>query len=619
MKTIWIIVSFLLISLQPLLAAETDIAAETDFETRNIPSIKYQSQKLLYLFLIKDYPSLLEFASDSANTQDERDFAQFLLQLPALSESKKNSSPGKFQLDDSALLKLQVIAYGNLKYEEALILNRMSPSSGDTLYREGMSLLGMGKLEDAGRSLEQVLPDDPLFPYARIAIIQKEVMRQNIDGAEKDVRYLISHPSVSKSNLSDKVRLLLGQILFEKGLYSEALQEFTSIPQNSHFYEDALLGQAWCYAKLEDYVKAVSLFEKTKMDILDPSSREALITLGHSLIRSGSVTQARQHFDQALAVGASYEKELSQLVDNKWQRGKYISLLKGDVEPVTEQEQRYLSYLNRKPSLDSLLSEIRYLETIKAGFLKIKHTIKNSETRFDNISNGLNEMAVRIESEVADLKDSLIKADIPLDPDMAKMANKRKKINDQAPINNNISNMLSAWKYSVEREIRSETQIVAGEILKELARDKQLRCFDEPVICHIASYLAYNKGSFDKSQIRRLVLLLDSMIGDMIKAKNGGNIYFEELLPGVRGNINSKTTTINKTIDTIKKLKEATDFNINEVEKVLKTAHGILDLYILQSFVNARYDMEDFKSKVVAGINSIENSSTDDSKVQTGK
>lgn len=613
MKTIWIIVSFLLLSLQPLLAAETD------FEKINIPSIKYQSQKLLYLFLIKDYPSLLEFASDSANTQDERDFAQFLLQLPALSESKKNSSPGKFQLDDSALLKLQVIAYGNRKYEEALTLSRMSSSSGDTLYREGMSLLGMGKLEDAGRSLEQVLPDDPLFPYARIALIQKEVMRQNIDGAEKDVRYLISHPSVSKSSLSDKVRLLLGQILFEKGLYSEALQEFIGIPQNSPFYEDALLGQAWCYAKLEDYVKAISLFEKTKMDILDPSSREALITLGHSLIRSGSLAQAGQHFDQALAVGVSYEKELSQLVDNKWQRGKYISLLKGDVEPVTEQEQRYLSYLNRKPSLESLLSEIRYLETIKGGFLKIKHTIRDSETRFDNIGNGLNEMAGRIESEIADLKDTLLKADISLDPDMVKMANKRKKINDQAPVNNNISNMLSAWKYSVEREIRSETQIVAGEILKELARDKELRCFDEPVICHIASYLAYNKGSFDKSQIRRIVLLLDSMIGDMLKARNGKNIYFEELLPGVRGNISNKTATINKTIDTIKKLKEATDFNINEVEKVLKTAHGILDLYILQSFINARYDMEDFKSKVVAGINSIENSSTDDSRVQTSK
>lgn len=90
MKTIWIIVSFLLLSLQPLLAAETDL------EKRNVASIKYQSQKLLYLFLVKDYPSLLEFASDSANTQDERDFAQFLLQLPALSESKKPLRPVNF-------------------------------------------------------------------------------------------------------------------------------------------------------------------------------------------------------------------------------------------------------------------------------------------------------------------------------------------------------------------------------------------------------------------------------------------------------------------------------------------------------------------------------------------
>jgi len=559
MKTIWIIASFLLISLQPLLAAETDL------EKRNVTSIKYQSQKLLYLFLIKDYPSLLEFASDSANTQDERDFAQFLLQLPALSESKKNSSPGKFQLDDSALLKLQVIAYGNRKYEEALTLSRMSSSSGDTLYREGMSLLALGKLDDAGKVLEQVLPDNPLFPYARIALIQKEVMRQNIDGAEKDIRYLISHPSVNKSGLSDKVHLLLGHILFEKGAYSEALQEFVSIPQNSPFYEDALLGQAWGYAKLEDYVKAISLFEKTKMDILDPSSREALITLGHSLIRSGSLTQAGQHFDQALAAGASYEKELSQLVDNKWQRGKYISLLKGDVEPVTEQEQRYLSYLSRKPSLESLLSEIRYLETVKAGFLKIKHKIRDNEARFDNISNSLNEMAGRIESEVADLKDTLLKADIPLNP--GELAKKGLRSNEPVPVDNYLSSMFSAWKYSVEWEIPSETKFVAMEILKELAGDKQSRCFDDPIICNIASFIVYDKGSFDKSQTRRIVLLLDSMIGDMVKARNGDNIYFEELLPGVRGNINNKTTTINKTIDTIKKLREATDFNINEVEK----------------------------------------------------
>lgn len=611
MKTIWIIVSFLLISLQPLLAAETNL------EKRNTTSIKYQSQKLLYLFLIKDYPSLLEFASDSANTPDERDFAQFLLQLSALSESKKNFSPGKFQLEDSTLLKLQVIAYGNRKYEEALTLSRMTSSSGDTLYREGISLLGLGKLDDAGKVLEQILPDDPLFPYARIILIQKEVMRQNIDEAEKGVRYLISHPSVSKSGLSDKVRLLLGQILFEKGLYSEALQEFVSIPQDSPLYEDALLGQAWSYAKLEDYVKAISLLEKTKMDILDPSSREALITLGHSLIRSGSLTQARQHFDQALTVEASYEKELSQLVDNKWLRGKYISLLKGDVEPLTEQEQRYLSYLSRNPNLESLLSEIRYLETVKAGFLKIEKKIIDNEAYFDNINNGLNEMTGRIESEIASLKDALFKADIPLNP--GDLAKKGLNNDEPIPIDNYLSSMFSAWRYSVEREIPSETKFVAMEILKELVKDKQSRCFDDPIICNIASFIAYNKGSLDKSQIRSIVLLLDSMIGDMVKAKNGENIYFEGLLPGVRGNINNKATAINKTIDSIKKLKEATEFNINEIEKVLKTAQNILDLHILQSFVNARYDMEDFKSKVVAGINSIENSNTEDSRVQTSK
>lgn len=611
MKTIWIIVSFLLISLQPLLAAELNR------ERRNIASIKYQSQKLLYLFLIKDYPSLLEFASDSTNTQDERDFAQFLLQLPALSESKKNPPPGKFQLDDSALLKLQVIAYGNRKYEEALTLSRMPSSSGDTLYREGVSLLGMGKLEDAGKALEQILPDDPLFPYARIAIIQKEVMRQNIDGAEKEVRSLISHPSVNKSGLSDRVRLLLGQILFEKGLYSEALQEFTGMPQNSPLYGDALSGQAWCYAKLEDYVRAISIFEKIKMDILDPSVRESLIVLGHSLRISGNLTQARQHFDQALAVEASYEKELSQLVSNKWLRGKYITLLKGDVEPVTEQEQRYLSCLSRNPRLENLLSEVRYLGTVRAGFLKIRQKIIDNEARFDNISNGLNEMAGRIESEVASLKEVLLKADIPLNPrDLAK---KGLKSNEPVPIDNYLSSMFSAWKYSVDREIPSETKFIAMEVLRELAGDKGHRCFDDPIICNIASFIAYNKGSFDKSQIRSIVLLLDSMIGDMVKAKNGESIYFEELLPGVRGNINSKTAALNKTIDSIKKLREATDFNINEIEKVLKTAHNILDLYILQSFVNARYDMEDFKSKVVAGIDSIESSNTDGSSLQTSK
>ncbi len=611
MKTIWIIVSFLLISLQPLLAAETNL------EKRDITSIKYQSQKLLYLFLIKDYPSLLEFASDSTNTQDERDFAQFLLQLPALSESKKNSSPGKFQLDDSTLLKLQVIAYGNRKYEEALTLSRMPSSSGDTLYREGVSLLGLGELEEAGKVLEQILPDDPLFPYARIIIIQKEVMRQNIDGAEKEVRNLSSHPSVSRSGLSDKVRLLLGQILFEKGLYSEALQEFISMPQNSPFHEDAISGQAWCYAKLEDYVKAISILEKIKMDILDPSVRESLIVLGHSLRISGNLPQARQHFDQALAVGATYEKELSQLVSNKWLRGKYINLLKGDVEPVTEQEQRYFSYLSRNPRLESLLSEIRYLDTVKAGFLKIKHKIIDNETRFDNIDNGFNEMAGRIESEIADLKDTLLKADIPLNP--AEMANKSLRNNEPVPIDSYLSSMFSAWKYSVDKDIPSETKFVAIEVIKEVAGDKQHRCFDDPIICHIASFIAYNKGSFDKSQIRSIVLLLDSMIGDMVKAKKSEKIYFEELLPGVREKINSKTATLNKTIDSIKKLREATEFNINEIEKVLKTAHNILDLYILQSFVNARYDMEDFKSKVLAGISSIENSNADDSSLQTSK
>lgn len=611
MKLLLIIVSFLIISLQPLFADEANL------EKRNTMAFQYQSQQMLYLFLTEDNPSLLEVANDSAKKPDEREFAQFLLQLQALSETKKSFLPGKFHLDQSVLLKLQNIAYENRKYEESLTLSRMLSNSGNSLYREGVSFLALWKLEEAGKALEQVLPDDPLFPYARIALVQKEVMRQNFDAAEKGLKDLVSHPSVNNKNLLDKIHLLLGQVLFEKGLYSEALKEFSGILPDSHFYEDALLGEAWCYAKLEDYMKAIPLFEQAKREILDPTGREALITLGHCLIRSGSLTQAKEYFDKALEAGVSTEKELSNLVENKTLREKYIALLKGDIEAEDVQEQRYLSYLRKDSNIDKLLSEIRYLHTLLAGFLRAKNKIADNEAYFDNIDKGLKEVIGSVESQISDIRSVLLKADIILDPEMAKTSNKKQYKKGQELIENYLANMFGSWKYYIEREIPSETKYVAQQILQEIFKDEELRCFDDPIICYIAGFLAYSKGTTDKSQVRSIVLLLDSIVGDMAKARKGEKIYFEGLLPGIRGNVNNKINALNKTVIKIKKIREATDFNIKEIEKVLDTADSILELYIVQGFVNARYDIEDFKSRVASGISSIQNFKTKDAGLHT--
>lgn len=613
MKTIWITIIFLLISTQPLLAVEPD-----NGETKNA-SIEYQSRKLFYLFLTKDYLSLLEQAGDPTSTPDEKDLIQFLLQLPVFSESKKNFSPGKFQMDDSALSKLHAIAYGNRKYEEALTLSRMLENSGDSRYREGMNLLSLRKLEDAGKTLEQVSPEDPLYLYARIALAQKEFMRQNIDGAENDVRRLITHPLAGKNGLSDQIHLLLGRILFEKGRYPEALQEFTGISQNSHLYEDALLGQGWCYVKLGEYGKAIPMFEKIKKDVLDSSGREILITLGHCLIRSDNLIQARQHFENILAVVASRERELSQIVENKTLRGRYTAFLKGDAEPVSEEERYYLSYLGRDSKVRTLLSEIGYLDTLRAGFLEAGKKVTDNETYIDNMKDSLNEMAGSIEAEIARLKEYLRKADIPLDPGAAETTKWKTRDAGSVPVDNYASHIYGSWKHSIERDISNETKFIVRMILRELVRDKQSNCFDDPVICHIASFIVYDKGTFDKSQIRNIIQLLDLMVADLKNIKNGEKISFEELLSGVRGRVNNKMDTVNKTMDSLKKVKTATNLNIKEIEKVLKTAHNILDLHILQSAVTVRYDIGEFKSRLVAGINSIENSNAKDSKLQTAK
>lgn len=594
MRTALIIAGFLLFSAQNILADTGDVSFE-----------KYRSQSLLYLFLTDDLQSLIDASSDATASPDERELIQFFSQLQGLQflqkEEVKNHVPERLYLDVASLRKLQGIAYENGRYDESLALSRLLPEKREARYREGLSLYGLKKQDEAESILTGVPPDDPYYPYAVIYLAQKKVEKQNLSGAEDYIRQLLAHSPMAGDRLSERSRLLLGQVLFEKGLYSDAFREFMSIKSDSLFYKDALSGQAWCYIKLGDYEKAAYLLEK--MDKGGPSEQEIRLTLGYCYIKLNKLLRAKELFDGLLTNLNSDEREITRIIEDKSLRKRYTSiLLKEDPRPATEDERRYLSYLNMDPAIKEMALKGAYLGSLKARFLAIAKEVEDDNIYLENITNNLNETVGRIEEKIKLLKDAFLSANVPLEPNESASAENQGDIDDYA------SNLYGTWGYIAEPKVSNETKYVAKLILREFIKDPQSRCFDDVIVCHIANFASFGKGYFDKSDIRKIAELLDSIVTDLKSVRSGNSIILEGFLPGIRDKVNRKVEVFAERLNALKEVEAEAHKNIDDAERGIETFRGMLDSRILQDFVKAKYELGDFKARIIAGINIVESS-----------
>jgi TolA-binding protein len=155
------------------------------------------------------------------------------------------------------------------------------------------------------QALMDGFPDLPLATDARFELAEIHAARREFDAALKLLTEgLDKEPS---PELTDKIRLRLGECLAAKGDADKALAQFDLVAQNP---KSPLAGQAQyrageCYLKQKDWPKAAARLavfrDQPPFQNLPGVTDRALLRLGHALAHEGKWDQSRQALESLVA------------------------------------------------------------------------------------------------------------------------------------------------------------------------------------------------------------------------------------------------------------------------------------------------------------------------------
>jgi tetratricopeptide (TPR) repeat protein len=566
------------------------------------PLEEYRYQRALYSFLTGDYLSSSEIASGLLDTK-EKNRAILLLRLSDANMLYKRDYPGFTSLpltgETPLLVGLMDTAYRMREYEGVLSLSRIM-DGGTSGYFEGMALLQLNDLDGSRLALERVPSNDPFYPYAMVALAQIEVMKQDLKGSERRLRELLPHPYAKRYGLADRIHILLGEILFERGFFLEAMKEFSQVPMESPIYREAMAGKAWCLVRLGEYRKAIDALKGVRLDPpYDEIDKEALIILGHSYIESGMTAAAREHYRGLLEAVTAAEVRLEEIAWDKSTGQRYLSLLlKG--EPVAGEEGDYLSMLQGDPTASTLLKEYEALGIMKSGFMRKEKEITGKEAYLENRIDAL-------EEELAGIKEGIDRIrEIHLS--IKGRVNRREKEPfeymgyEKSDIAYFSTTAYKYWEQVLGREVSEEAKRLVRLIMTEWIEDGMPRCRTPRVVCHVLRFLDPRaKITEGPEEIGETVKELETL-GSDINVRKGEGGRFEEMLSDAREKVSKRIEKDRDTLNTLKELKEEVTRNIREIESGSEETLAGLERYIRERFIKARYEIADFKTRIIAGL-----------------
>ena len=321
---------FFFISPMPALALAVD-----DNPREPISFEEFHYQRALYSFLKEDYSTSSEITSTLLYSPIDK--RNKIILLSKLSDMKRyHSSRGypQYVTQNFSIDRPDLLLILNAIYEKST--NIISSTISDEIknqvlssYFDGMILLEQNQINDAEKKIRQVPEFDIFYPYARVALAQIYIMKNNLDDAELYLEELLSDTSITE-NMRNRVHLLIAQTLFKKGLYQKALNKFLVIPQATVFTKKALIGQIWCHIKLNNIDKAISLIKKVNPSPpYDDQEQSIQLILGHLYIRSGRSKQAIKNFQKLNSAIDENDEYLLEIFNESNRRISYISKLLG--------------------------------------------------------------------------------------------------------------------------------------------------------------------------------------------------------------------------------------------------------------------------------------------------
>lgn len=180
----------------------------------------------------------------------------------------------------------------------------------ESLYLRANSLMKIGNYPEAAAEISFISEKSRFYSYA----LYTKAMINLYQGNEKGAIEIFEQVSrdFPAEELAFKAHLTSGFISLEKGNPEDAVRHFSVIPATSPFYEQALFGSGWAYARMGRWVRAVVFWEelssrypesKYTIEVM-PQIGRAYATLsayGKALEQNGAALQYYENLQRRLS------------------------------------------------------------------------------------------------------------------------------------------------------------------------------------------------------------------------------------------------------------------------------------------------------------------------------
>ena len=206
---------------------------------------------------------------------------------------------------------LQRLDYREGKYDEALknhafIINLYPESEirADADYLAGEIQFQRKNYNVAEQLLSSLKPGDPSYLYAQYTLAIINIENNKDQAAMQNLTTIIkdSTQEVSDQLLQDAANLKLGHLFFESGdKLRQAVEAYQRVPDGSPFQDEALLGTAWAWMKVNRPTEAAQTIEKLLFNYSEsPLIPEAYLVKGYALMLLKRPAEAENTLEQCL-------------------------------------------------------------------------------------------------------------------------------------------------------------------------------------------------------------------------------------------------------------------------------------------------------------------------------
>jgi tetratricopeptide (TPR) repeat protein len=208
------------------------------------------------------------------------------------------------------LYGLENIDYREGKYEEALknhafITNLYAESEirPDADYLAGEIHFLRKNYTAAEQLLSKLRPGDPSYLYAQYTLSIINVENKKMEAAVGNLKSIVGDTTqdVGVQLLQDAANTKLGHLYFEQVELRNAVEAYKRVPEGSSYGDEALLGTAWSWIKVNQ--AAVSLQTIERLLASHPESPlvpEAYLLKGYGLMLQKSYTEASSALEKCL-------------------------------------------------------------------------------------------------------------------------------------------------------------------------------------------------------------------------------------------------------------------------------------------------------------------------------